>query len=461
MSLPEYVPCPSCGTPHRPEARYCVACGTLVGERSIDLDQAFAVAREREAAAVDPAAALDGGVSARTPIWRRPAASLLTTAALAAGVLAGFLLGPDHGAARRGPVLLGGLGAAAPPAAASTATPASADTTTAPPAVAGDAAVPSAADDTPTTAAADDSSTSTSGGGTDLSGAGDDTTSDDPSSSSDEDTTTGDGDANLSGLVKTSLPPIAHVWVIGVSGQDYPALFGTPAGYLSDALVSRGTVLPHYAPAPGGPLPGAMALLSGAVPAAATPTDVATLPGQLDAASKPWRAYVEGAGTTGCAAPADPATSRNPFAFFTKVTGATSCATSVVDLSQLTADLADEGTLPAFSYIAPDAAHDGGGPAGTAGLDAFLQRVVAPIRRTKAYKSGGLIAIMPTAGAPGSTAPTGALLLSPFAAPATSVDTAAGPYTLLRTIEDAFALDPLGHAADDDVKALGDDVLAR
>jgi hypothetical protein len=467
MSSPDFAPCPSCGTPHRPDARYCVRCGTLVGARSIDLDRAFDAAREREdasATAVEP----DGGVPARTAVWRRPAASILTTAALAAGVLGGFLLGPDHGAAQRGPVLLGGLGTAAAPAAttATAAGPSAADdtATTAPPAVEGDADVPAAADTTSTaagddtsSAAADDTSTSTSAGGDDTS-SGDTSASDDTTTSDD---TTDGGDKNLGGLAKkaTGLPPITNVWVIGVSGQDYPALFGTADGYLSGALASRGTVLPNYTPAAGGPLAGAMALLSGQAPTAATPTDVPTLAGQLTAASKTWRAYVEGAGATGCAPPADPGTARNPFAFFTTITGAADCASDVVDLSNLTTDLGAADSIPAFSYIVLDPSHDGGGPSGTAGLDAFLQTVVAPIRRTDAYQSGGLIAIVPTAGAPGSTAPTGALLLSPFAARNIADDTALGPYALLRTIEDAFSLDHLGHAADGGVKALGAGVL--
>jgi hypothetical protein len=449
MPPADHAPCPACGIPHGPEARYCIACGTLVGRRSIDLDRAFAAEREQQAGEAGEAAVAvgpDDGTVVRPGVWRRPAASILITAALAAGVLGGFLLGPDGGVAQRAPLLLGGLGAAAQTA--TTKTPDDTATTDAPPAVEGDADLSAVTGDDTTTPSEPDSGSDDLGGdgGTDLSGAaeGDDATGDD---------TAGDGDTDLGGLATTAgvLPPIEHVWVIGVNGQDFPALFGTPRGYLSDALASRGTVLSAYAPAPGGPLAGATTLLSGAEPAAA---DVPTLLGQLTEKTKPWRAYVEGHGDTGCAAPG------TPFAL-TTIAASPVCATSIADLSQLSTDLLAQDTIPAFSYILPDPSRDGSGATGTTALDALLEQVIAPIRRTKAYKSSGLIAILPASGAPGSTAPTGALLLSPFVAHGKSIDATLGPYALLRTFEDVFSLDHLGHAADASVASLGAAVFRR
>jgi hypothetical protein len=427
MSTAVHHPCPSCGTPFADHQRYCLRCGELVGERSVDLERAWALARAEDAPALASEAEADAAVPAATgatSLWRRPVASLLTGGALAVGTLGGFLLGPagssaDHG---RTPVLLGALGNAA---AASTATPAGTDatpaTTDAPPATdagatdltpaattADDTATPSAADDT-TTAAADDTTT-----------AADDTSTSSDDVSDDTDAG-GDGSQDLSGLVDAAgaLPPIDHVWVISVTGQDAEALFGDPHGYLSDALVARGTLLSKY------------------TPAADTPSaDAKTLVDQLAEKGTSWRAYAE-----------DAAAPRNPFA---------DKADGVVGLDRLATDLQAQDTTPAFSYIIPAPADDGS--TGTGPLDAFLERVVAPIRRTDAYKKGGLIAIVPDA--PAATA-TGALLLSPFAAGATAVDTALAPGNLLKTFEALFDLDAAGAAAGAGVKALGSDVLAK
>jgi hypothetical protein len=462
--------CPSCHTPFADHQRYCLRCGALVGARSIDLERAWAIAREAEVAEAADTGVVEGASPAGAPTptptptptsaWRRPAASLLTAAALAAGVLGGFLLGPDGGFADRGrgPVLLGGLGAAVAPAssavpgaeagaASSDAPPAIDDNSTdlTPAADAGTAdasASPSASDDTSPASTGDDL-----GSGTDLSGVADDTSA--GTGTSGDDTTdtgsSGDGSTDLSGLVSGagSLPAIEHVWVISVTGQDYAALFGTESGYLADVLASRGTLLSHYTPAGG-----AQALLTGLD--AATP-GAATLLSQLEAKDKSWRAYVEDGGAAACTAPAS---ARTPFA-----TGA-DCATDVVGLDRLTTDLATADTIPALSWIVPGTGDDGSAPAGTPALDRFLERIVAPIRRTTAYRSGGLIAIVPDAGSGTTPAPvaTGALLLSPFVAHATAVDTAVGPPVLLRTLEDLFSLDPLGHAGDDGVSALGSDV---
>jgi hypothetical protein len=476
------IPCPACGTPHGSHQRYCLSCGTLVGARSIDLGRAWALARAGEAVAAAPEA---DAPAPRASVWRRPTASVLTTAALALGVLGGFLLGPDGGFADHGaraPLLLGGLGGPA------TTTTAAATTTEddTPPADTGTTDLAPAGDGDTSTATDDSTSDGTTGDGTTGDGTtGDDTTDDlgdgspDLSGASGSDDTTPGSDPNLGGLASATLPPIDHVWVISVAGLDRAALFGTPHGYLSDALASRGTLLANYTPVAASPLAGGSALLAGEAPSAATqagcatyadgdcvrPASVATLAGQLTAKGKTWRAYVAGLGPAGCAhpaagAPTDPVAARDPFVFFHAIADAPECATGVVDLDHLGADLTAEDTLPSFSYIIPTAAEDGSAPGGTAALDAFLERTVAPIRRTKAYKSGGLIAIVPATVAPGTDPATGALLLSPFAGHGKRVDIAAGPYALLRTLEELFGLDHLGHAADEDVAALGSDVLA-
>jgi hypothetical protein len=238
------------------------------------------------------------------------------------------------------------------------------------------------------------------------------------------------------------------------------------------------------------------------------PASTQTLLGQLSAKHLTWRAYVQGSDEAGaqagaCAHPTlgqpDPtaeqsastgpyATFRNPFVYFASVVDSPACATDDVGLASLKADLASVKSTPSFSYIAPDRCDDGnptpctpGAPAGLAPANTFLKQVVPEITGSKAYKESGLLVITvdeapssgeladsssccgeplfpndpvkTLAGAPRGGGTVGALLLSPFVKGATVSQEAFNHFSLLRTIEDLFALNHLGYAGASTVKA--------
>jgi len=240
------------------------------------------------------------------------------------------------------------------------------------------------------------------------------------------------------------------------------------------------------------------------------PAATQTLPGQLAARKLTWRAYVEGIEAAGaapavpaCAHPApgsaDPttapapasggyATSRNPFVYFHSLLDTPACRANDVGLGRLSSDLAAPTRTPSFSYIVPDRCHDGsptpcasGAPAGPAATDGFLQKVVPEITSSRAYKQDGLLVItvdeapssgeladsssccgqprFPNLPAPASSfAPrgggaVGALLLSPFAKGGKTSQEPYNHFSLLRTIEDLFALKHLGYAGLEKVAA--------
>jgi phosphatidylinositol-3-phosphatase len=240
------------------------------------------------------------------------------------------------------------------------------------------------------------------------------------------------------------------------------------------------------------------------------PSTTKTLPGQLTAEHLSWRAYVQGSDESGtsvgvCSHPtagaSDPtsdqtqstgayATFRNPLVYFHSILDSSLCAADEVGLSRLASDLAKPASTPSFAYIVPDRCHDGnptpctvGAPAGPATADSMLEQVVPEIMASKAYKQGGLIAITvdeaPSGGefgdsssccgqphfpnlvvssAPGGAArgggAVGALLLSPFIKAATTSQETYDHFSLLRTIEDLFAVPHLGYAALSGVKPL-------
>jgi hypothetical protein len=235
------------------------------------------------------------------------------------------------------------------------------------------------------------------------------------------------------------------------------------------------------------------------------PPATQTLASQLAAKHLKWRAYAQGiegedAAPTGsgpCAHPAlgasDPtatpvsaparyATFGDPFVYFHSVIDTAACRTSVVGLSRLKRDLASSKAAPSFSYIVPDRCHDGnatpcspGAAAGLPAADGFLKSVVPEILSSKAYREDGLLVITvdeaPSSGeladsssccgqprfpnlpataagfSPHGGGAVGALLLSPFVKPASTSQEPYNHFSLLRTIEDLFAVPHLGYAA--------------
>jgi hypothetical protein len=331
---------------------------------------------------------------------------------------------------------------------------------------------------------------------------------------------------------------VKHVFVIMLSNQPFASTFGpaSTAPYLSQTLEKKGELLVRYYAVAHEELANGIGLLSGQGPTVATaancptyadvtgakvgadqqvtgqgcvyPSSTQTLVGQLAAKHLQWRSYVEGIdegapGTGGgCAHPvlgaADPtaaqpsqpppaqpyATFRDPFAYFHSVIDSPACATDVVGLNALGADLAKGTRAPSLSYIVPDRCHDANptpcapaAPAGPAAADGFLKLLVGKILSSSAYKDGGLIVItadeapsggefadsssccgqpqfpnLPTpAGATAGLAASGggqvgALLLSPFVKGGTTSQEPYNHFSLLRTIEDLFGLKHLGYA---------------
>ncbi|HEU0318490.1 MAG TPA: alkaline phosphatase family protein, partial [Solirubrobacteraceae bacterium] len=338
-------------------------------------------------------------------------------------------------------------------------------------------------------------------------------------------------------------PDVKHVWVVALADHGFDeALDPASATPYLKGLPAKGLMVPNYYAVAHGSLANGIALLSGQGPNPDTIADCASytdfaasakkpgadgqllghgcvypastksLPGQLTDAGRTWKAYVEDMGNVpqgqqaSCRHPdpgaADPfaaprpgdasLTRRDPFVFFHAIVDTPDCAAGVVGLDRLAPDLADAQSTPSFSYIVPNACHDGrdapcadGAPAGLAAADTWLQGVLEPILASKAYADGGLVIVtfdqaatdgphadarassaLPPAypNAPG-TKPgggrVGALLLSKFVKAGKVDDTEYDHFALLRSIEDLFSLDPLGYAGRKGETGFGEDVWGK
>jgi hypothetical protein len=234
------------------------------------------------------------------------------------------------------------------------------------------------------------------------------------------------------------------------------------------------------------------------------PSAVKTVADQLTAKGLTWGGYMEDMGNT----PGEPRTCRhppvngrdntqsarptdqyaarhNPFVYFHSILDTADCADNDVPLDDLPAVLQSD-RIPSLVFITPDLCSDGhdpscpdGGPGGYAGIDAFLRKWVPAIQASRAYRDGGMLVVTfdesdhgadaccvqdapntPNAGGPtpgSGGGRIGAVLLSPYVQPGSVNETPYNHYSLLRTVENLFGLDPLGLAAK--ATAFGDDVF--
>ncbi len=214
------------------------------------------------------------------------------------------------------------------------------------------------------------------------------------------------------------------------------------------------------------------------------PNTVTTLGDQLSASRHTWRAYVEDlekgpTAKTTCRHPESNgpddtltgrvgdgyATRHNPFVYYHSLLDLGDCDANDGALGGLENDLRTVKTTASYSYVVPNLCNSGteapcadGSPGGLAAADAFLATWVPKILASPAYKADGLLIVTfagdvtppaDPAAAPDPAQPVreGTLLVSRFARAGSTAGADYDPYSLLRSVEDLFALRPLAKAA--------------
>jgi phosphatidylinositol-3-phosphatase len=238
------------------------------------------------------------------------------------------------------------------------------------------------------------------------------------------------------------------------------------------------------------------------------------------AIGQPWRCRKP---TLGAADPTAPspgdqyATWRNPVVYFGAIAESAECEKHDVGFEILSKDLAAKKKTPALSLIFPDACHSGGevecepgAPKGAQGATQLLKTLVPAIIASPAYEEGGGLIMITSAEAPQTgehpdpsacclapeypnlapVAPTetstseesatatttkyteesvlesggggkvGLLMISPFVEPG-KVEEAeyANHFTLLKTLETMFGVEPLGYASEEEVPTLSPELF--
>jgi hypothetical protein len=289
--------------------------------------------------------------------------------------------------------------------------------------------------------------------------------------------------------------PIQHVFVVSVASPGYDAAFGATSQmpYLSGELRAKGVLLANYSLLDTAPLPNGIATVGGQPPTAATKSgcpsyeaclqevETLTLPDQLAGARLSWHGYFEAmtdaeGKADNCVHPepeaADVPTAGgyssllNPFVYFHSLLDLGDCDENDVPIDGLAKDLKKADATANFSYISPNLCNAGfrekcpeGVPAGPAAADTFLAKVVPEIIASPAYKKDGLLIVNFGAADPDPAAPpsepkkVGALLLSPLLAPGGTDAAPYTPYSVLRSVDELFALEPLASAGGTKVRS--------
>jgi phospholipase C len=241
------------------------------------------------------------------------------------------------------------------------------------------------------------------------------------------------------------------------------------------------------------------------------PANVPTLANQLESRHLTWKGYMQDIGNSltsakTCRHPAigqvddtqqahvgdQYAARHDPFVYFHSIIDSPSCATRVVGLDRLVSDLRSVSTTPNLSYITPNLCDDGhdaqcvdGRPGGLTSADAWLHTWIPKILASPAYLRDGMLVVTfdeaelqgsdsdassccgegpgPNSPLPGITGlgggRVGALVLSRWTRPGRVNATSYNHYSLLRSIEDLFALEHLGYADQAGVRSFGADVF--
>jgi hypothetical protein len=177
---------------------------------------------------------------------------------------------------------------------------------------------------------------------------------------------------------------------------------------------------------------------------------------QLQNAGISWKSYQEGINGTTCPLTDSGlyAPKHNPMVYFTDVTNsASNCIAHVRPYTELATDLANN-SVPRYNFITPNLCNDMHNSVGCASLDSvangdnWLSKEVPKILNSAAYKNGGVVFITWDE-SEGGEFPIGLIALSSKAKGSNYANSIAYTHgSLLRTVQEIFAVSPLlGDAA--------------
>ena len=255
-----------------------------------------------------------------------------------------------------------------------------------------------------------------------------------------------------------TLPNFSHVFVIVMENEESSAIVGNGAApYVNGLLSAHGLAARYYAVSHPS-LPNYLALTAGSTFGISSDctgcfVNATNLADQVESSGRSWKAYMESMPSSCYVGDAYPYMQKHdPFIYYNDIrTNATRCAAYVVPFTQLRADLTN-GTVPNFAWITPNMCNDMHDCSIATG-DAWLANVVPGILGSSAFLDGGVLFITWDEGSSGAGCCGNAaggqvatLVIASNGVAGVRSTISETHYSLLRTIEDAWGMSPLGQA---------------
>jgi len=246
------------------------------------------------------------------------------------------------------------------------------------------------------------------------------------------------------------VPRFSRVVVIVFENKNASQVLNSGVAPTFDRLARRYASLTAYHGVAHASLPNYLALVSGSTQGITSDCTACSLSARnladaLEMAGRTWKTYAEGLPRTGFTGPTAGryAKKHNPFLYFRDVLDRPARLQRIVPLAHLQRDLT-ANRLPDFSLVVPDLCHDVHDcPVATG--DAWLKAFLPPLLRSPALKLGVVFLVFDGDSTRKGRVP--ALVLGPLVRPGSRSSGRYDHYSLLRTIEQAWELQPLGKSA--------------
>jgi len=261
------------------------------------------------------------------------------------------------------------------------------------------------------------------------------------------------------------VPDFAHIVIIVFENNEFGSVIGNSAMPNYNRLAGEYTLLTQYYAVTHPSLPNYIALIGGDTFGIDRNCydcfiNGPNLPDQIEASGRSWKTYQEGMPQTCFVGSTDTYTQRNnPFIYFDPIRlNKPRCERSIVPLTELDADLAAV-SLPNYIFITPNLcnnAHDCGLDVADAWVGEMVTKLTAALA-SKASTEPYLIVLTWEEGETDDTCcglggwaggRVATVLISPLVKNGFQDSTPYTHYSLLKTIEEAWGLLYMGHAAD-------------
>jgi hypothetical protein len=257
-----------------------------------------------------------------------------------------------------------------------------------------------------------------------------------------------------------TIPAFSHVFIIVEENAESTRVLENPARLINQ-LAPQYSLATDYHAISHPSLPNYIAMVAGDTFGITTDCldcflNQPNLADQIEASGRSWRAYEESMPAPCFVGSSGPyAQTHNPFIYFDAIRGNPDrCNTSIVPFSQFAADLASDN-LPNLSFITPNLCSDGHDCSWEV-EDAWTAQVVSTIVASPQFQAAGVLFLTWDEGSSNASCCGGSaqggqvatLIASPVARVGFRSGVTTSHYSMLRTIEDAWGLQPLMHAAE-------------